>query len=122
MLALRPLLHRLLPKRQRETSLARIMKTFGPDELIRVRVGEEFELSLNVLAASGYEWHVAEANPGIEVLGTSFTTTGGGIGGESRQTFRLRAQQPGTRRLLMLCKRPWDSHQTDSRTVTVNAE
>jgi len=95
------------------------MKTFKRGESITVRVAEEFELCLEVLAMSGYEWQVAEKPTGLTILGSSFSTLADdGIGAASQQILRLRADQSGALNLRLVCKRAWDA--TPSETLTMH--
>lgn len=98
------------------------MKGCKSDEAVSVRVNEEFETALNVLAVSGYEWQVAEADAGLELLGSSIKPRRDSVGGEARQTLRFRARQAGTLRMRLVCKRPWDSSPSETRTVTVTVK
>jgi predicted secreted protein len=98
------------------------MKTFQRGESIKVRLGEEFELYLEVLAASGYEWQVPEKTPGLSVLGSHFKAPGTNqIGGASEQIFRLRIDHVGSHALHLVCKRPWDTTPSESLTVEITA-
>jgi len=96
------------------------MKTFKRGESIVVREGEEFELALDVQAASGYEWQVAEKAPGLTVLGSTFAEPAKDrIGGASQQRIRFRAEQPGTAGLHLVSKRAWEAAPSESLTVQV---
>jgi predicted secreted protein len=99
------------------------MKTFKPGESPTVRLAEEFELCLQVLGASGYEWQIADKPSGLAMLGSSFKTSADiGIGGASQQTLRLRADAPGTHLLRLVCKRAWDTTPSETLAVQVTVQ
>ncbi|HSW63080.1 MAG TPA: protease inhibitor I42 family protein [Dissulfurispiraceae bacterium] len=99
------------------------MKTYNPGESIKVRVPEEFELHLSVQATSGYEWKVAEKATGLSVLGSSFKPpTDDRIGGASLQVLRLRADEPGTLTLRLVCKRAWDTTPSETLVLQITAQ
>jgi len=96
------------------------MKTFKPGESITVRPAEEFELGLEVQAASGYEWQVEEKATGLAVLGSSFEKPAKDrIGGASQQKIRLRADRAGRFDLHLVCKRAWEATPSETLTIEV---
>jgi predicted secreted protein len=96
------------------------MKTFKSGESIEVRVAEEFEVCLTVLAVSGYKWEVAEKTTKLAFLGSSIRALEEDkIGGASQQTLQFRAEQPGTFDLHLVCKREWDTTPSETLTMQV---
>jgi predicted secreted protein len=99
------------------------MKTFKPGESIAVRVAEEFELCLPVLAAAGYEWQVVEKTTGLVVFESSFQVpTDARIGGASQQILRFRADRPGAFTLRLVCKRAWEEAPSETLNVQVSVQ
>jgi hypothetical protein len=105
------------------------MKTFKEGDSITVRVAEEFELSLLVLGAAGYQWEIAETAPGLAFLGSrggqeeeGSGTERGPIGGEFPQRLRFRADRPGTFTAHLVCRRAFgDTTPIKDLTVQVTA-
>ena len=102
------------------------MRTFKEDDLISVRVAEEFELSLPAKGAMGYEWEVEEVTPGLVLLGCISKEEENKnkkppekIGGEHPLRFRFRADQPGTFDVHLIHKRPWEQNVPPERKLTL---
>jgi predicted secreted protein len=96
------------------------MKTFEPGESITVRVAEQFELRLSVLATAGYQWQIGEKAPGLTVLESHFEApTDDRIGGASQQIFRLRADRPSKSTLRLICTQAGETTPTQTLNVPV---
>lgn len=85
---------------------------------ISVRPGETFILELEGQPGAGYEWRI-EFDDAVDIEELDATGSAGGIGGASRQRFRLNPRHPGVRSIHLEYGRPWETKPEDRKTVTL---
>lgn len=88
---------------------------------IQARIGESFVVALPVLATAGYEWQVARAPETARLSDTRTHPGGPATGGPSVQEFEFVATRAGEGRLVLACRRPWETAVTDRVEVTIVA-
>ena len=77
---------------------------------IETSVGEEFEVELEAVPTSGFQWQVAQGNPAsIRLLTDDIEVTSDRVGGPAVQRFRFEALEPGEAELRLELSRPWES-------------
>ena len=71
--------------------------------------------------STGYEWQLADAPPGVRVVGSEFAPPGesGRVGGSGVRAFRLEVDSPGRHELQFLLRRPWEEHALERRRATL---
>ncbi len=91
-------------------------------ETRQVAVGES-ELALEETPSTGYVWGLADAPPGVTLLGSSFVSTSAPplAGGGGLRVFRLRVDRPGAFVLRFERKRPWEAAPLEVRTIELRA-
>jgi predicted secreted protein len=89
-------------------------------ETLEAVTGQEVEVALESFPGSGAIWHHHNAAPEIlEFLGETRTATDESIGGAVRQSFRFRADRPGSYELSFELKRPWEREVRRRKTILV---
>jgi predicted secreted protein len=89
-------------------------------ETLLAEVGGWFEVTLADLPGAGYEWVVPAVPEGLTELGADWAEpVPAGVGGSRRRTFRFRAERPGSHRLVLELRRPWEHDRPPARTRTV---
>jgi inhibitor of cysteine peptidase len=92
------------------------------DEVIRVKVGQEFVISLESNPSTGYSWDEVVSAPWLKMLGKSYKADepvlmgSGGV-----ELFRYKASAKGTATIVLGYKRPWESGAGQQRTFSVEA-
>lgn len=84
--------------------------------MITVHAGESFRVELRATPATGYQWSVADAPAGVEIIGDSFTADARDarvVPAAGRQVFQFKAGAPGTAELHFVLKRSWEAGAAD---------
>jgi hypothetical protein len=82
--------------------------------------GQEVEVALESIPGSGAIWQYDNATPEIlEFLGETRAAADEGIGGAVRQSFRFRANRPGSCELCFELKRPWERDIRRRKTISL---
>jgi predicted secreted protein len=77
-----------------------------------VRAGEEIEISLSMVPASGYDWHLDSQPRGIEFIADRYVRPvddESSVGGTGSHVFRFRAAAAGTFTVAFILKRTWEN-------------
>jgi inhibitor of cysteine peptidase len=88
---------------------------------IRAAPGQEFEIDLEANHTTGYSWSLAQPpDPSVvQVLGSDYTTIGSPIpGGGGIEQWSFRAVAPGTARIELEYKRPFETGVPPAQRVT----
>ena len=94
----------------------------GVSEIITVSPGQEFEIVLEGVPASGFTWqlsHDTDTASVIEELGHEWKADTSLVGGRAAEHFRFRALAVGEARLRFQYRRAWESEAREERTFTV---
>ena len=94
-------------------------------EFIRVRVGEEFDITLKGIPTAGFAWKLVSTSEGKEVVeqvGDRWEVTPNIIGGVAQQLLRFRALAFGEVVLHFQYTRPWEAKPRDERSFLVRVE
>jgi predicted secreted protein len=87
---------------------------------IHTQSGEEFEVVLDELPASGYVWRLDEPLDGVELLDSHYTLAPGvGIGGGGKRHFRLRTRRLGRFVIEFKLRRAWETTPLERYTIVV---
>jgi predicted secreted protein len=77
---------------------------------IEASVGEEFEVELEAVPTSGFQWQVTQLDAErLRVVSDDVEVTSERIGGSALQRFRFEALAPGEVELRLALSRPWES-------------
>jgi inhibitor of cysteine peptidase len=77
---------------------------------IETSIGEEFEVELEAVPTSGFQWQVARVDPArVRLVSDDIEVTSERIGGPALQRFRFEALEPGEAELRLELRRPWES-------------
>jgi predicted secreted protein len=77
---------------------------------IETRVGEEFEVELEAVPTSGFQWQVAEVDAErARLVSDDVQATSERIGGSALQRFRFEALALGEFEVRLALSRPWES-------------
>ena len=77
-----------------------------------VRTGEEIEISLSMVPASGHDWHLVSRTSGIEFIADRYVRPvddESSVGGTGSHVFRFRAAAAGTFTVAFILKRTWEN-------------
>jgi predicted secreted protein len=86
-------------------------------ETVETLAGESFEVTVADLPGAGYEWVARDVPPGLIELGEDWAEpVPEGVGASRRRTFRFRAELPGSYRLVLELRRPWEHGLPPART------
>jgi predicted secreted protein len=77
---------------------------------IETRIGEEFELELEAVPTSGFQWQVDDLDPErLRLVADDLEATTERVGGSASQRFRFEALGAGEVELRLALRRPWES-------------
>lgn len=87
-----------------------------------LRVGDRFDVRLEGTPGTGYAWEVAELGDAVAQRGPPASQALEPVrpGTAARETFRFEARRPGTARLRLVYRRPWDRDAAPVRTFAVD--
>jgi predicted secreted protein len=88
------------------------------DAVVRLHVGETYDLALAGHAATGYRWFPTASNAHVTVSNVddeSEAVETSRRGGRVTEHFVIRAVSPGTARVVFDRARPWDRHNVADR-------
>jgi nitrite reductase/ring-hydroxylating ferredoxin subunit/predicted secreted protein len=88
-----------------------------PPEVVRVGVGQDFEVALSTPPRPGHFWRV-------ELVDERLAVTSQGFGSDTPPAYRvrLRASSPGKTSMQCVYARPWDVTPAEVRTFVVHVE
>lgn len=88
---------------------------------IETRVGEAFDVEVEAVPTSGFQWQVAALDAErLRLVSDDLEATSDRIGGSTLQRFRFEALAPGEAELRLALARPWESKPpAEERTYTV---
>lgn len=81
--------------------------------------GETFILELEGQPTAGYEWRLEPGDSGVDFEELDATQDADGIGGTSRQRFRIHPRFPGVSTIVLEYGRPWEIELVETKTVTL---
>jgi inhibitor of cysteine peptidase len=91
-----------------------------PNKIIRVRVGQEFTISLKANPTTGYDWECISVYEWIQPLGKTYQADKTGlVGSGGTDIFRFKAHGPGKAVLDFVYKRSWETTSIEQRSFTV---
>jgi predicted secreted protein len=93
------------------------------DDRLFVRTGEEIEMSLSMVPASGYDWHLVSQPRGIELIADRYVRPGddeSNVGGTGSHVYRFRAAAAGTFTVAFVLKRTWENTGIRQRVFQVH--
>ena len=91
-----------------------------PDKIIRVRVGQEFTISLKANPTTGYDWEYAGVYEWIQPLDKTYQADNIGlVGSGGTDYFRFKAHGQGTAILDFVYKRSWEATSIEQKGFTV---
>jgi predicted secreted protein len=90
-------------------------------EIIRVRRGESFQVTLPEPPATGHRWRLADAPAGVALIDERYDAPapGASTGSAGTKTNTLRAAAKGRWRLRFVLARPWDAQPAAEHLVEV---
>ncbi len=88
---------------------------------VETRVGEEFEVEVEAVPTSGFQWQVAGLDAErLRLVSDDLDVTSDRIGGSARQRFRFEALAEGEAEVRLALSRPWESNPpAEERTFNV---
>jgi predicted secreted protein len=91
-------------------------------ESIRVRQGENFDVTLREPPATGHRWRLAGTPAGVTVIDERYDAPGTGAapGNAGTKTITLRTTTKGRWRIRFVLARPWDSQPAAEHLVDVD--
>ena len=91
-----------------------------PDKIIRVRVGQEFTISLKANPTTGYDWECISVYEWIQPLDKTYQADNTGlVGSGGTDNFHFKAHGQGTAILDFVYKRSWEATSIEQNGFTV---
>jgi len=82
---------------------------FNSGESSIMKVGAHFDVALPANPTTGFHWQLAEADPGVVVVGEPFfTPRGDALGVAGTETFHCIVTGEGQTRIVLVYRRPWE--------------
>ena len=92
------------------------MNSISETQEIQTQKGKIVTIMLRANPSSGYEW-IPEFDPtAIELISKEFVPINNLIGGDTSQKFEFKALASGETKLRLICKRAWETKETDEKT------
>jgi len=110
--------HQLIPP-----GSGRVPEYSNPQTPVIVRVGQQFSISLESNATTGYKWQMATPVPGgiIKLVTTRFAPPGTNlIGAPGRQKWLFQATGPGRTVIRLEYARPWEKNTAPAKRAVFN--
>jgi inhibitor of cysteine peptidase len=91
-----------------------------PGKTIRVKVGEEFTISLKANPTTGYDWECTSVYEWIQPLDKTYQADNTGlVGSGGTDIFRFKAHGQGKATLDFVYKRLWETTSVEQKNFTV---
>jgi inhibitor of cysteine peptidase len=91
-----------------------------PDKTIRVKVGEEFTISLKANPTTGYDWECTSVYEWIQPLEKTYQADNTGlVGSGGTDIFRFKVRGQGKATLDFVYKRLWETTSVEQKSFTV---
>lgn len=84
------------------------------------RVGQEFQLALPAVPATGHQWELQAGGENVEIVRRESGNPGLAIGGATTAAITLKPKKAGDFVLQFGLKRPWESEIAETATVEVS--
>lgn len=99
------------------------MKTYSRDERhIEVPVGEAFEIALEAVPTTGYQWQVEVQGEAVRLADRAFGEIPHGFGASTTEQFRFEPLETGQASVRFTLARPWEDAPAETLVFDVHVE